>query len=327
MGRLATHPVPDVLYFAIDTDERLSMSEKVERIIVPGLPGGSGRAARAAYAAAQRSSERFAAAIPRSRFALILASFGGGTGAGVAPVVAQFARQAGALTAIVAIEPMDFEGSRRCVASREAIQFALDHADAVIRVPNRDLAELYGDDVAASEALQKMDTQVVGAASAIVQIALAPVGTTLDLGVLRRVLVSSGLAVIGWRESPEGSLRQAVRQALAESFLYPEHLRRATHILLYVQGGRALPMRELRAGSQTVAEFASEAELLVGLGPAAQAGPGLSILVLACGLQESIDAKGFEAASPVPEAASPCVVDGENLDIPAFIRRQRRFGA
>jgi len=325
--RLSRTPLPGVRYLGIDTDERRAADNGIDRLLLEGLPGGSGRAAKAAYAAAQRSGNEIAAALADNQFALIVASFGGGTGAGASPAVAKFARNGGGLAVILAIEPPDFEGSRRSAASNEAIHFALDLADAVIRVPNRDVAEICGPDVPMKEALRRIDEQVAHGAHAIMAVAAGCAGMGLDLGVVRRTLASSGLAVMGYGQAPAaGSLREALRQALSSSFLYPEELRRTAHVLVYVQGGESLPVAELRSGSQAVAEFTGDAELLVGLGPPPSEDEPVSITLLGCGLQEAIQPQASEKAAPLESIGPANLFDGENLEIPAFIRRQRRFG-
>jgi len=323
--QLAADPLSGVRYLGIDTQEATTHSSNLERLVLAGQSAGSGRAAQIAYAAAQRSANEITAALEQNEFALIIGSFGGGTGAGASPVVAKCSRSDGGLAVIIALEPLEFEGDKRTVASKEAINFALSLSDAVIRVPNRDVSELYGSDVSAKDVLRRMNQQIAGGIHALMEIAAGRAQMSLDLGVLRRALVSSGFAVLGVGEADgAGGLERSLRRALSSSFLYPEELRRATQVLVFVRGGEELPIEELQAASRSVAEFVGDAELLVGLGPAQEEQGKVTVTLIGCGVQEVVETTVSQGSETVQGFDSTDLFDGQNLEIPAFIRRKRQ---
>jgi len=323
--RLARDPMQGVRYLCVDTAEEPGGGDGVDRLVLPGLPRGSGRAAKTAYTAAQALGERLAGELGESQFALVVGSFGGGTGAGASPVIAQLARAGGGLAVILALEPLGFEGARRTVASNEAISFALGFADAVFRVPNRDVADICGADAPMKEALETIDEQVASGARSLMAMAAGGTRMSLDLGVLRRALASSQRAVMGYGQATgEGAMQQALRTALSGSFLYPEDLRRAQHVLLYVQGGEQLAVSELRAAARSLSEYAGDGELLVGIGPAPAHGEAVAVTVLGCGLHEAPAPQPARDDLPAQAVGPEQLFEGENLEIPAFIRRQRQ---
>jgi cell division protein FtsZ len=177
---------------------------------------------------------------------------GGGTGSGAAPVVADFARQQGALTMAVVTTPFRFEGARRQHVAQAAADALTSRADAVATVPNDRARDITPADVSVEDAFRAIDEIVRRNLGEIVDLIALPGRINLDFADVRAVLKGGGAAAVGLgRASGENRAIEATRNAMAATLL-EGRMGGAASVIVNVGGSRKLKLREIDDVARTV---------------------------------------------------------------------------
>ncbi|MGH2462341.1 MAG: cell division protein FtsZ [Candidatus Limnocylindria bacterium] len=294
-------------YVVVNTDvralRRSSARTKIAigKTMTNGL--GAGGDATVGETAARDAAEVIARALAGSDLVVITAGLGGGTGSGAAPVIADIARQQGALTMAVVTKPFRFEGARRQQVAQRAAETLVSKADAVATVPNDRVRDLMPADVTVDDAFRSIDDVLRSSLGEIVDLVAVRGRINLDFADVRAVLQGGGAAVVGLgRASGEHRATEATRSAMAATLL-EGRIEGATSILLKVSGSNKLKLSELDDVGRTVLGAAStDANVVFGMSLDSRLRDDVQVTLIATGFDPArspasdTDARG--GASP-----------------------------
>ena len=307
----------DADYVAVNTDRRsLERSAAGTKIAIGGTitnGQGAGGDVSAGESAARQAADEIGRALAGSEFVVIMAGLGGGTGSGAAPVVAEIARQHGALTMAVVTQPFGFEGGRRHDAAQRAGAALVGNVDAVATVPNDRVREIMPADVTAEDAFRAIDDVMHRNVSEILNLIFTPGRINLDFADLKAVLHGGGAAAVGFgRAAGDHRATEAARKAIAATLL-ERRMQGARSVLVNVSGSRSLKLAELDAVAETVlAAAGKDANLQFGMSLQPSLRDEVQVTLIATGFDQaqSGDAAGAAPWRPVwlrraDEAAAP----------------------
>ena len=280
----------------------------------------------------------------------ITAGMGGGTGTGAAPVVAEVAKEIGALAVAVVTKPFEFEN--RTKTAEQGIEELTQHVDSIIAISNDRLPTVFDDDATMDEAFAAVDDVLLGAVRGISDIIIRPGRINVDFADVRTVMSERGMAIMGTgHASGDNRAREAIDEAVNSPLLEDVDLRGARGVVVNITTGPSVGIREFQEVGNSIRELASKgATVVVGTVTDESLVDQMRITVVATGLgtgkQESSDrAAGLgdlavppnygELDRPTAMRNSSPAGDGagrgvgrkvpsshELLDIPAFLRRQ-----
>jgi cell division protein FtsZ len=243
-------------YITVNTDAQVleeSLAPKQVQIgeqLTQGL--GAGGDASVGRQAAEEDADEIGRALAGSDLVFIAAGLGGGTGSGAAPVIAEQARAAGALTVAIVTKPFSFEGTaRRRVAEAAAVDL---HAavDTLLLIENDRVTNVIADDTSMLDAFRVVNEVLGQTVRAVVDIMTVPGLINLDFADVRTIMRGGGLALtgIGWAHGSDRAI-EAARQAVGNPLL-DHDLRGAGAILLNVAGASGMTMREVTQAAEEI---------------------------------------------------------------------------
>lgn len=346
INRMIEGGLSGVEFLCLNTDSQaLSLSQAERNIqigedLTRGL--GAGGNPETGKKAAEESRQDILKALDGADMIFITAGMGGGTGTGAAPVVAEVAKERGALTVAVVTKPFLFEGPRRLRVAEQGIARLKDHVDTVIVIPNSRLVEIAEKKTTVQDAFGMADDVLRQGVKGISDIITVPGLINVDFADVKAIMSNAGSAMMGIGvASGENRAQEAARAAIASPLL-EETIHGARGVLFNITAGEDLTLAEVNEAAEVIygATDLEDATIIMG----AVIDPSLSdeirITVLATGFDDRPPAAAEAAptatqapvsSAPVPvEAAAPRaaitapvpVVENE-LDIPAFLRRQR----
>jgi len=262
VNRMVEADITGVEFLAINTDlQSLQLSAANETLhigdaVTRGLGSGSDpdlgrRAARDEY-------DRIKALLRGSDMVFIAAGAGGGTGTGAAPIVAQIAREVGALTVGIVTLPFQFEGSRRRAQAEAGIAALREEVDTLIVVPNNRLLSVLDRGVSMVDAFRVADDVLRQGVQGISDLVTLPGLINLDFADVRTIMTEAGSALLGiGMGTGERRAIDAAEQAVASPLLETS-MEGARSILLSITGGRDISLWEVNEAAKAVAEAAHE---------------------------------------------------------------------
>jgi cell division protein FtsZ len=256
------------------------------RNLTKGL--GAGANPEIGRAAALEDAQRVAETLAGADMVFVTAGMGGGTGTGAAPVIAQVARDLGALTVGVVTKPFAFEGSQRKKKASVGINELAKAVDALIIIPNDRLVSLAGMKMTLKDAFGMVDNVCVNAVRGISDLVIAPGLINVDFADVRTIMTGMGRALMGTGYG-RGDKRavEAAQQAISSPLLEDVSINGATGILLNITGGPDLTLAEMNEACSLIAEAADpEANIIFGSVIEANAGDEVRITVIATGFNQ-----------------------------------------
>ncbi len=262
VNRMVEADITGVEFLAINTDlQSLQLSAANQTLhigdaVTRGLGSGSDpdlgrRAARDEY-------DRIKALLRGSDMVFIAAGAGGGTGTGAAPIVAQIAREIGALTVGIVTLPFQFEGSRRRAQAEAGIASLREEVDTLIVVPNNRLLSVLDRGVSMVDAFRVADDVLRQGVQGISDLVTLPGLINLDFADVRTIMTEAGSALLGiGMGTGERRAIDAAEQAVASPLLETS-MEGARSILLSITGGRDISLWEVNEAAKAVAEAAHE---------------------------------------------------------------------
>ena len=226
-----------------DAPHKIRIGDKITR----GL--GAGGDSSIGQRAAEEDSEKIADALRDSDMVFITAGLGGGTGSGAAPVVAQIAKEMGALTIGVVTKPFSFEGNRRKLVAEKAAEELKANVDTLITIPNDRLKDVVQKNTSIVDAFRVVDDVLRQGVQGISDIITVPGLINLDFADVRTIMKDAGSALMGiGRAAGENRAVEAARQAIASPLL-EVNITGAQGILFNITGSSTLsPLRGDRGG-------------------------------------------------------------------------------
>jgi cell division protein FtsZ len=249
----------------------------------------------------------------------ITAGMGGGTGTGAAPIVAQIAREEGALTVGVVTKPFLFEGRQRSRRADQGLHYLGEHVDTLITIPNQKLFDL-GEDLTFIEAFKRADEVLYQAVRGISDL-ITQVGIiNVDFADVKTVMSNMGRALMGTGcAKGQGRARTAAEMAVTSPLLDNISVDGATGILLNIVGGPDMKMKEIDEAAALIQEQAHEdANIIFG----ASVDPALGEMV-----KVTVIATGFDRAVVQEEAPSHSGRLSMTSALPAQVQPQGRVSA
>jgi cell division protein FtsZ len=260
VNRMIEAEIEGVEFIAINTDlQSLQQSAASDTLhigdsVTRGL--GSGANPELGREAARSEHDRIKALLRGADMVFIAAGAGGGTGTGAAPVVAQIAREVGALTVGIVTRPFQFEGSRRRDQAEAGIEALADQVDTLIVVPNNRLLTVLDRNTSMVEAFRVADDVLRQGVQGISDLVTLPGLINLDFADVRTIMSRAGNALLGiGMGTGERRAIDAAEQAVASPLLETS-MDGARSILLSITGGRDLSLWEVNEAAKAVAEAA-----------------------------------------------------------------------
>jgi cell division protein FtsZ len=333
--RMIEEDVQGIEFIAVNTDaQALVRSSAPTRIRVGdkatrGL--GSGGQPTLGQKAAEESVEEIREAVDGADMVFIAAGMGGGTGTGGAPVVADAARETGALTVGVVTRPFDFEGSTRARYAEEGIRDLEERVDTLVIIPNQRLLAVADPKTPMNAAFAMADDVLRQAIQGVSDLIIRPGLINLDFNDVRAVMTESGSALMAMGEGQgEDRATEAIGQAL-NSPLLDISIDGARGVLLNFTGGMDMTLHEVNEAAAIVAKTAdANANIIFGTVIDESMEGRVQVTVIATGFQtRGTDVRPSRRRSR--SSATPLVReldfstssdDNEEMDIPAFLRRR-----
>lgn len=286
--------VKGVEYIAVNTDKQALDASKAEHKLQIGekLTKGLGAGANPEKGkkAAEESADDIAKAIEGADMVFVTAGMGGGTGTGAAPVVAQIAKNAGALTVAVVTKPFSFEGRVRMQKAEEGIEELRKNVDTLITIPNDKILQIIEKRTSITEALSKADDILKQGILAISGLISESALINLDFADVEAVMKGQGLAHMGMgTASGEDRAVTAAKQAI-ESPLLETSIDGAKGVLINVTGGTDLGLLEVSEATEIIKQKCDpDAMIIFGAATKEDFGDDIVITVVATGLQDDDD--------------------------------------
>ena len=250
VNRMIDARLPGVQYVAMNTDLQAlegcdaELKVRIGDRLTKGLGAGSDplRGSRAA----EESRDSILESLQGAEMVFVTACLGGGTGTGAAPVVAEAARETGALTIGVVTKPFAFEGSKRRQQAEEGLRDLQDKVDTLIVIPNDRLLQICNDEVSMTDAFKLADDVLRQGIQGISELITVPGIVNLDFADVRRIMSDAGpaLMAIGVGRGEHRAV-EAAREAIASPLLDVD-ITGATGVLFNITG----PCRPRSAGAQ-----------------------------------------------------------------------------
>lgn len=284
---------------------------------------GAGGDPRIGAAAAMESSREIADALAEADMVFITAGMGGGTGTGAAPIAAEIAQELGAVVIAIVTLPFMFEMGSRSQNASKGVRELQPHTHTLITVPNDRLLQVVPRDVSLEIAFRFADDVLRQGVQGIAELVTRPGLINVDFAHVRELMYQGGgaLMAIGLAEG-RNKATNALRQALNHPLLEIDHLEGAKGALVHFTGGESLTLAEV---GEAVGELREQlpAHVDVVLGATTEStmeGRAQAILIITgIGAQPIAQPSRPADAAQVAEAV---VVDPNDLDLPAFLRRR-----
>ncbi len=269
VNRMIEANLSNVEFWAVNTDaQALQLCSAPNKIqigakLTKGL--GAGGNPTIGLKAAEESRDELAIAIENSDMVFITCGMGGGTGTGAASIVAEVARDLGALTVGVCTEPFTFEGRRRINQAEQGIESIKQKVDALITIPNDKLLQVIERRTTVHDAFKQADDVLLQGVQGISDIITIPGLINVDFADVKNIMSSAGSALMGiGRATGEGRATEAARKAI-ESPLLKTTINGASGIIFNVTGGSDLTLHEVHESAGLVYELAQDdANIIIG---------------------------------------------------------------
>jgi cell division protein FtsZ len=269
VNRMIQAQMMNIEFIAVNTDaQALLMAETPNRIrigdkLTRGL--GAGGDPSIGAKAAEESSEELFEALKGSDMVFITAGMGGGTGTGASPIVAQIAKEAGALSVGVVTKPFSFEGTRRRQAAEEGIAALKERVDTLITVPNDRLLQIADKKMPLSEAFRLADDVLRQGIQGISDLITMPGLINLDFADVKAIMSEAGSALMAIGEGADDSrATDAARQAISSPLLDID-ISGAHGVLFNITGGMDLTLFEVTEAAEIISKAAHpEANIIFG---------------------------------------------------------------
>ncbi len=275
-----------VEFIVANTDAQALQNSKAHNVIQIGETGlGAGMKPALGRQLAEETRGRIEDALRGAHMVFIAAGMGGGTGTGAAPIVAQVAKEMGALTVAVVSKPFSYEGQKCMDIANEGLEELSQHVDSLIVILNEKLEDIYEDD-SMMEWLQHADDVLNNAVAGIAEIINVPGHINVDFNDVKTIMGEQGKAMMGTAvASGVDRARIAAEQAVASPLLDGVDLSGARGVLVNVTASRSLKGKEIKEVMATVRAFAAQdASIAQGIAYDEAMGDEIRVTVVATGL-------------------------------------------
>ena len=328
VNRMVDNQIKGVQFLAVNTENQVLELSKADVTIqigekvTKGL--GAGANPQVGEEAAQESREEIIKALEGADMVFVTAGMGGGTGTGAAPIVAECAKEVGALTVGVVTKPFAFEGKRRRAAAEKGIEFLTQKVDTIIVIPNDKLLQVVDKKCTITDAFSKADDVLRQGIKGISDLIQIPGLINLDFADVKTIMTEQGEALMGIGVG-EGENRavDAAKMAI-NSPLLETSIDGAKGILLNISGSSDLSIFEVNEAAEIISEAADpDANIIFGSVIDESLGDKVQVTVVATGFgnnAKSVPEFGKTTTTSRP-AATTTTTNSGIPDIPVFMKR------
>jgi cell division protein FtsZ len=355
VNRMMDEGIQGVEFIVVNTDaQALTLTKAPNRVrlgekLTRGL--GAGGDPEIGRKAAEESADELYNVLKGSDMVFVTAGMGGGTGTGAAPVVAQVAKESGALTIGVVTRPFTFEGMRRMQSAEQGIGKLKEHADTLIAIPNDRLLQIADKRASLQDAFRLADDVLHQGIQGISELITIPGLINLDFADVRAIMSEGGAALMAvGRGAGDERAKKAAEDAISSKLL-DITIDGARGVLFNVTGGPSMTLFEVNQAAAIIRETAHpDVNLIFGAVIDPNMGDDIRVTVIATGFERnSIPRRAFEKPSRVDSRRSETVgfarpsesvnvhadaqpgeakqsslpVSKDDLDIPTFLRNRR----
>ena len=328
VNRMVESELKGVQFLSVNTESQVLELSKADVTIqigekvTKGL--GAGANPQIGEAAAQESREDIIKALEGADMVFVTAGMGGGTGTGAAPVVAECAKEVGALTVGVVTKPFAFEGKRRRAAAEKGIEFLTQKVDTIIVIPNDKLLQVVDKKCSLSDAFGKADDVLRQGIKGISDLIQIPGLINLDFADVKTIMTEQGEALMGiGLATGENRAADAAKMDI-NSPLLETSIDGAKGILLNISGSANLSLFEINEAAEIISDAADpDANIIFGSVIDESLGDSVQVTVVATGFNSSTKnvpefGKTTTAARPATNTSAPT---SGIPDIPVFMKR------
>lgn len=359
INRMVEARIRGVEFIAMNTDvqalhytrapQKLHIGKSVTRGLGAGMNPELGRKA------AEESQNEIREFLKGSDMVFITCGLGGGTGSGASPVVAQIARELGALTIAVVTRPFSFEGAQRRQIADQAYQELADKVDTIIAIPNDRILQIVDKKTTLTDSFRTADEVLRQGVEGIADLITVPGLVNVDFADVKSIMQGAGTSLMGiGRASGDNRAATAARAAVSSPLLETS-FDGARGILFVVAGSPSLTMHEVNEAAKVITSAADEnARIIFGAVIDESLKDELKVTVVATGFSASERSSAnsperrpytppasthkpeptssfslpftrpalFEKRVSTPPSETPADEAGDDLDIPAFIRKK-----
>ncbi|MBP1930667.1 cell division protein FtsZ [Ammoniphilus resinae] len=346
VNRMIEMGVQGVEFIAVNTDsqalqlsraeQKLKIGEKLTRGLGAGANPDIGRKA------AEESREQIENALRGADLVFVTAGMGGGTGTGAAPVIADIAKQLGALTVGVVTKPFSFEGRKRSGQASAGVAALKEKVDTLIVIPNDRLLEIVDKNTPMLEAFREADNVLRQGVQGISDLIAVPGLINLDFADVKTIMTERGSALMGIGVATgENRAAEAAKSAIMSPLLETS-IDGARGVLLNITGGSNLSLYEVNEAADIVASASDQdVNMIFGAVINENLKDEIIVTVIATGFEETpqkangIDKRPQSAISSArhqvastkeeerSEARPFANFNSNNLDVPTFLRNRR----
>ncbi len=345
VNRMVEAGIKSVEFIAVNTDRQaLNMSKANSKIqigekLTRGL--GAGANPDIGAQAAEESKAEIAEILKGADMVFVTAGMGGGTGTGAAPLVAATAKELGILTIGVVTKPFTFEGKKRLAQAERGIANLKGKVDTLVVIPNDKLLQVIDRKTSIVEAFRMADDILRQGVQGISDLIAVPGLINLDFADVKTIMLNQGMAHMGiGRASGENRAEDAAKQAI-QSPLLETSIEGARGVIINITGGSDIGLHEANTAAELVQRSADpEANIIFGTVTDDSMGDEIQITVIATGFEkedekrpslsgyENIVADTWRKRNTTSSSSISQTTDNDpnNLDIPAFLRKNKGLG-
>lgn len=345
VNRMIEHGVEGVEFIAVNTDaQALNLSQAETKLqigekLTRGL--GAGANPEIGKKAAEESKEQIEEVLKGADMVFVTAGKGGGTGTGAAPVIAEIAKEVGALTVGVVTRPFSFEGIRRQRQAKSGIDSLKESVDTLIVIPNDRLLEIVDKNTPMLEAFREADNVLRQGVQGISDLIAKPGLINVDFADVKTIMSDKGSALMGIGvASGENRAVEAAKKAISSPLLETS-IDGAKGVLMNISGGPSLSLFEVQEAADLVTTAADEdVNVIFGNVINENLKDEVVVTVIATGFDETTEQEAPKRVAPLKQSTEPVeqkrpskrpekelvdpFKDEETLDIPTFLRNRNR---
>lgn len=351
---ISSGTIGGVEFIAVNTDAQVLLTNlsptklQIGENLTRGL--GAGGNPEIGTQAAEESREKIKEYLLDSDMVFITSGMGGGTGTGAAPVIAEIARELGALTVAIVTKPFAFEGARRMVNAEDGVEKLKSKVDTLIVIPNQRLLDVVDRKMTLLEAFRVADSVLTQGVQGISDIITQPGLINVDFADVRAIMKDAGSALMGIGSGVGDNRAQMAARAAISSPLLEISIEGAKGVLFTITGGPDMTMTEVDEAAKVIAEAAdADANIIFGAAIVDKMVDQMKITVIATGFDETrVRLSNLVNRNRQPNQMSGLVsekrpvvepieqtdsnpqddqpdpkIDHDNWDIPAFLRQRR----
>ncbi|ECB9783303.1 cell division protein FtsZ [Listeria monocytogenes] len=365
VNRMIEHGVQGVEFISVNTDAQALNLAKAETKLQIGTKLtrglGAGAVPEIGKKAAEESREQIEEALKSSDMVFVTAGMGGGTGTGAAPVIAQIAKEMGALTVGVVTRPFGFEGPKRTKQALTGTEAMKEAVDTLIVIPNDRLLQIVDKNTPMLEAFREADNVLRQGVQGISDLIAVPGLINLDFADVKTIMTNRGSALMGIGiATGENRAAEAAKKAISSPLLETS-VDGAKGVLMNITGGSNLSLYEVQEAAEIVSSASDEdVNMIFGSVINDELKDELIVTVIATGFDEEKQAQQQaqanrrpnqsiqvnrpnyavqdeqqndyaqnapqQANAPVHEQQAEPQQNSSDVDVPAFIRNRNRRG-